>query len=123
MGMMPMLPIQRLEKYSLRHPQEVLLVRAEIVGEAEVAGEANAVIVDEVMVDEVMVDEVMVFKGFSSSLVNPTAFDPDVPVLPEGAVITAIARLRGPYNPQSPEYLEQDVTWATFEQILRQMDL
>jgi hypothetical protein len=118
MGMMPMLPIQRLEKYSLRHPQEVLLVRAEIVGEAEVAGEANAVIVD-----EVMVDEVMVFKGFSSSLVNPTAFDPDVPVLPEGAVITAIARLRGPYNPQSPEYLEQDVTWATFEQILRQMDL
>ena len=50
-------PLFRLEQYTLKHPQEVLLVKAEVNGE---------------------LDELMVFKGFSSSLVRSTAFDPDV---------------------------------------------
>lgn len=88
---------KRLEQYTLRHPQEVLLVEAEIDGE---------------------VDQVVIFKGFSSSLVRPTAFDPDVPVLPEGATIQSIDRLAGPYTPVHPRYLERGLTWAAFEAIL-----
>ena len=53
----------RLEQYTLQRPQEVLIVKAEIAGEE---------------------DEIAIFRGFSSSLMRPTAFDVDVPILPEG---------------------------------------
>ncbi len=119
-----MLPSQRLEQYSLRCPQEVLLVQVELPGPGVgLAGAGSGGVGSGGGGVGEMEDEVLVFKGFSSSLVNPTAFDPDVPVLPEGARIVAIARLRGPYNPQAPEYLEQGVTWETFEQVLRGMGL
>lgn len=49
---------RRLEQYTLKRPNEVLLVEIETDGQP---------------------DEVAIFKGFSSSLMNPTAFDPDVP--------------------------------------------
>jgi hypothetical protein len=74
-------PIQRLENYTLRHNQEVLLVKSAIAGESA---------------------EILVFRGFSSSLTGATAFDPDVPVLPAEATITSIDRLQGPYTPTSP---------------------
>ncbi len=80
---------QRLEQYSLKRPQEVLLISAQIAGEA---------------------DQITVFKGFSSSLVRPTAFDPDVPMLPETAEILAIDRLQAPYNPDAPLYIQQGLT-------------
>lgn len=83
----------RLEQYTLRHPQEVLLVKAEIDGEP---------------------DEVTIFKGFSSSLMRPTAFDPDIPVLPEQSVIVTIDRLESPYNPAQPRFIQQGLTWAEF---------
>ena len=38
-------------------------------------------------------------QGFASSLVRPTAFDVDTPVLPEGATITDIDVMKAPYNP------------------------
>ncbi|NJN22693.1 MAG: hypothetical protein HC812_17865, partial [Leptolyngbya sp. RL_3_1] len=79
-----LLPIHRLETYTQDHPQEVLLVRAAIAGEPA---------------------EILVFRGFSSSLTGPTAFDPDVPVLPPTAEITAIDRLQAPYNPRSAPVL------------------
>ncbi|HEY9659673.1 MAG TPA: hypothetical protein V6C65_14535, partial [Allocoleopsis sp.] len=59
----------RLEQYTIKRPQEVLLVTAEIDGE---------------------LDQIAIFKGFSSSLVRSTAFDPDVPVLPPDAKIVSI---------------------------------
>jgi hypothetical protein len=90
---------QRLEKYTLRHPQEVLLVKAEVEGEP---------------------DEVSIFKGFSSSLMRPTAFDPDVPVLPDEAVILAIDRLMSPYNPTNPKVIQQGLSWADFALLLEQ---
>ncbi|RKH81023.1 hypothetical protein D7Y13_43165, partial [Corallococcus praedator] len=74
---------QRLEQYTLKRPNEVLLVNAEIEGE---------------------LDQIAVFKGFSSSLVRSTAFDPDVPVLPESVKILSIDRLEAPYNPAQPRY-------------------
>ncbi len=48
---------KRLEQYTVKRPQEVLLVTVEVDGER---------------------DEVAIFRGFSSSLMRPTAFDPDV---------------------------------------------
>ncbi len=87
----------RLEQYTLRHPQVVLLVHAVVAGQA---------------------DEVVVFRGFSSSLVHPTAFDPDVPVLPEDADIQSIDILKGPYSPTEPQYLQQGLSWSAMLSML-----
>lgn len=87
----------RLEKYTIVRPQEVLIVTAEIDGQP---------------------DRVLIFKGFSSSLMRSTAFDPDVPVLPEGAIIKAIDRLKSPYNPEAPHYIQQGLTQETIEPLL-----
>lgn len=75
---------------------------------AEVSGEA---------------DQVVIFRGFSSSLMRPTAFDPDVPVLPEDSDIQSIDRLAGPYSPEDPRYLEQTITWEAFSQRLAELGL
>ena len=90
----------RLEQYTIKRPQEVLIVHAEIEGE---------------------LDEITIFKGFSSSLVRSTAFDPEVPILPETAKIIAIDRLKSPYTPQSPVYLAQGVTWEQMQTLLSQV--
>ncbi|MBW4657668.1 MAG: hypothetical protein KME15_03265 [Drouetiella hepatica Uher 2000/2452] len=87
----------RLEQYTLKRPQEVLLVTAEIAGEA---------------------DEIMIFKGFSSSLMRSTAYDPDVPMLPEAAKIVAIDRLVAPYQPDRPQYIQQGLTWVEMQDLL-----
>jgi hypothetical protein len=81
---------QQLEQYTLKRPQEVLLVTVAIAGET---------------------DQILIFKGFSSSLMRSTEFDPDVPVLPEDAVILAIDRLKSPYIPDNPQYIQQNLTW------------
>lgn len=92
----------QLEQYTLKRPGEVLLVTAQVDGE---------------------IDQVMVFKGFSSSLVRPTAFDPDVPVLPETAEILGIDRLQSPYIPDNPRYLQKDLTWETIQPLLLEAGL
>jgi hypothetical protein len=88
---------RRLEQYTIKRPQEVLIVKAEIDGEP---------------------DEIAIFKGFSSSLVRSTAFDPDVPILPEGAKIVSIDRVASPYKPDSPRYLQQGLSWETMQSLL-----
>lgn len=85
------LPIHHLEQYSLRHRDQVLRVLAADQGEPV---------------------ELLVFRGFSSSLTQPTAFDPDVPVLPASATIQSIQRFRNPYNPDQP--LAAPQTWEEF---------
>ncbi|WP_225882659.1 DUF7734 family protein [Thalassoporum mexicanum] len=85
---------QRLEEYSIKYPQEVLFVRLEADGHF---------------------DEVAIFKGFSSSLMHPTAFDPDMPVIPDDAKILEVDRAKAPYNPKVPEYIERNITWAQFK--------
>lgn len=95
-------PGERLEQYTLRHAQEVLLVRVQIDGHS---------------------DEIAVFKGYSSSLTRPTAFDPDVPVLPEQAIITSIDRLVSPYNPANPQYLQRDLSWSQMQALLAEEGL
>ena len=68
-------------------------------------------------------DTVTIFKGFSSSLVNPTNFDPDIPIIEVDAEIKAIDRLKAPYNPDKPEYIQQGLTLAEMEQLLGQMGI
>lgn len=87
----------RLEKYTEKRRQEVLLVTAEVSGEP---------------------DQIAIFRGFSSSLMRSTAFDPDVPVLPEDAIVVSIDRLTGPYNPATPQFLQQGLTWETIQPLL-----
>lgn len=96
------LPIHRLEQYSLRFPQEVLFLTVEDRGER---------------------DEILVFKGFSSSLINFTDSDPDIPILPETAIILSIDRLLSPYNPNSPNYLEKGLTWERMLERLNDFNL
>ncbi len=88
---------QRLEKYTQKCPQEVLIVTAEIDQE---------------------LDEITIFKGFSSSLTRPTAFDPDVPILPDSGKIIKIDRIKSPLNPENPDYIEQGLTWETIQPLL-----
>lgn len=86
--------LTRLERYTERQRQEVLLVRATV--------EAQSV-------------EVMVFRGFSSSLTGATAFDPDVPVLPPSAAIQSIDRLQAPYNPAAPQVIAANLSVAEMQ--------
>lgn len=91
---------QRLEQYTMKRSQEVLLVTAEIAGEE---------------------DQIAIYKGFSSSLMRPTDFDPEVPVLPDEATIINIDRVASPYTPQNPRYIQQGLTRAAMEQLLSEV--
>jgi len=97
-----MTPGLRMEQYTLKRPEQVLLVHALVEGEA---------------------DEVVIFRGFSSSLMRPTAFDPDVPVLPEDAEIQAIDVLLGPYTPNNPRYLQRGLSWQDIEDLLTDLGI
>ncbi|MFK0734791.1 MAG: hypothetical protein HEQ35_20165 [Gloeotrichia echinulata IR180] len=88
---------KRLEQYTAKRPQEVLLLTVEIDNEEE---------------------KIAIFKGFSSSLMRPTAFDPDVPVLPDGAKILSIDRIQSPYNPEAPRYIQQGLSWEAMQTLL-----
>jgi hypothetical protein len=91
---------KRLEQYTIKRPQEVLLITVEIADEQ---------------------DKVAVFKGFSSSLMRPTAFDPDVPVLLDAATIISIDRIASPYNPEAPRYIQKGITWEAMQALLTEV--
>ncbi len=93
-----MSPGLRLEQYTLKRPEQVLLVHATVDGEE---------------------DKVIIFRGFSSSLVRPTAFDPEEPVLPKEAEIQSIDILLGPYNPDHPRYVQKGLSWADVEDLMQ----
>ncbi|MEH1814650.1 MAG: hypothetical protein V7K26_16980 [Nostoc sp.] len=88
---------KRLEQYTAKRTKEVLIVTVEIADEE---------------------DTIAIFKGFSSSLMRPTAFDADVPVLPDGANILNIDRVASPYNPEAPSYIQQGISWEAMEALL-----
>lgn len=92
-------PQERLENYSRSHPREVLrLTVRDRDGEGEV----------------------LIYKGFTSSLTQATAFDPDVAVLTPEAEILWVDRIQAPYHPQHIHYLEQNLGWTEFSQRLEQ---
>ncbi|WP_416673211.1 DUF7734 family protein [Egbenema bharatensis] len=90
----------RLEQYTLKRPQEVLLVTIEDQGDT---------------------DQIAIFKGFSSSLMRSTDFDPDIPVLPATAKIMTVDRLQSPYTPQSPRYIQQGLSAEEMHQLLAEV--
>lgn len=49
--------------------------------------------------------ELLIFRGFSSSVSHPTAFDPDQPALPESARLCSAEVLLGPLNPAAEQRL------------------
>ena len=49
--------------------------------------------------------ELVLFRGFSSSLTHPTAFDPDQPLLPSEATINSAVLLQAPLNPAAEQVL------------------
>jgi hypothetical protein len=91
---------KRLEQYTAKRTKEVLIVTVEIADEE---------------------DTIAIFKGFSSSLMRPTAFDTDVPVLPDGANILNIDRVASPYNPEAPRYIQQGISWEAMEVLLSEV--
>jgi hypothetical protein len=94
--------MNRLEQYTIKKPNEVLIVKALIDNQE---------------------DEIIIFKGFSSSLMGKTEFDPDIPVLPDDAVIVQIDRLKGPYNPNNPQYIEKELTWEQMQTLLTEINI
>lgn len=92
---------QQLEAYTMTHPQEVLVVRVQVNDG---------------------IDEIAIFKGFSSSLTRPTEFDPDVPMLSDEDDILGIDRLQAPFNPQDPQYIEQNLSWLQMSSRLPSID-
>ncbi len=93
----------RLEQYTLKRRQEVLLVDLETA-----SGES---------------DMVMIYAGFSSSLMRATDFDPDVPVIATDSKIISIDRLASPYNPNEPKYIESGLTIEAMDKILQEMNI
>ena len=93
----------RLEQYTLKRKDEVLIVNLETA-----AGEP---------------DTVIIFAGFSSSLTRATDRDPDVPIIASDSTIISIDRLVSPYNPSNPQYIESGLTLQAMENILQKLDL
>lgn len=93
---------KRLEEYTIKRPQEVLLVTIEIEGE---------------------IDYIVIFKGFSSSLIQPTNPDPDIPIISNEAVIISIDRVKSPYNPSQPNYIQQGLNLEQMESLLKEVGL
>lgn len=93
----------RLEQYTLKRRQEVLIVNLKTA-----EGES---------------DSVMIFAGFSSSLMRATDFDPDVPIIAADSTIISIDRLTSPYDPHNPEYIESGLTIEAMESILQNLDI
>lgn len=100
------LPIQRLEQYSLRYPQDVLRLRVQKATGTD-QGE----------------DEILVFKGFSSSLVFPTDTDPDIPLVTEADHILSLDRLASPYQGEATPILEGNIPWEIMAQRLQALDI
>lgn len=88
----------RLEKYTTRFQNEVLIVNLE-----HSSGDN---------------DTVLVYNGFSGSLVRNTTYDPDIPVIEHDAKIITVDRLASPYDPAQPKYIERGLTSLDMEKLL-----
>eukprot|EP00250_Pteridium_aquilinum_P035431 c9401_g1_i1 orf=156-710(-) len=89
----PPFDISILENYTERVPSELLLVHAAVDDED---------------------DEVLIYKGHSSSLMRATPSDLEDVILPPNARIDGIDRMKGPYNPDNPLYIETGLSWEDF---------
>jgi hypothetical protein len=81
--------LEALEELSRGRPDRVLRLRGVLAGET---GEPEPF-------------ELLIFRGFSSSVSHPTAFDPDQPALPATARVIEAELLQGPLNPDAEQVL------------------
>ena len=88
----------RLEQYTIKRKEEVLMVQVETPTGEE--------------------DTVLIYNGFSGSLTRPTTYDPDIPVIEENAKIISIDRLASPYDPVSPQHIQTGITLSEMERFL-----
>ncbi|MCP9775862.1 hypothetical protein KBY58_05710 [Cyanobium sp. HWJ4-Hawea] len=88
----------QLELLSRDRPDRVLRLRGQWQG---VGGTAEAF-------------ELVMYRGFSSSTTHPTAYDPDQPLLPDGALIETAELLLGPLNPVAEQQLAAPVAVERF---------
>lgn len=93
---------EALETYTRLRPREVLLVRVEINGLSE---------------------EVLVFRGASSSLTSPTPVDPGQPVIPPGARLLNVDRLKAPYLPNDPQVIATGLDQDQLERLLAEENI
>ena len=70
--------LSRLEEFSRSRPDRVVRLTGELPGEGGFEP-----------------FELLIFRGFSSSVSHPTAFDPDQPALPAEALVQAAELLQG----------------------------
>ncbi len=99
-----------LEENSRGRPDRVLRLRGHLVVDGHgtpVEGAPGAALPGEPF-------ELLIFRGFSSSVTHPTAFDPDRPALPEGCAIEAAELLAGPLDPSREERLAGPLPVETF---------
>lgn len=89
--------LKRLEALSRERPDRVVRLRGELPGER---GPEPF--------------ELLIFRGFSSSVSHPTAFDPDQPVLPDGVRIASAELLTGPLDPSAEQVLAGPLTPGIF---------
>lgn len=90
-----------LEEISRGRPDRVLRLR----GQLPVDGEATSVDAPPGALLPMEPFQLLIFRGFSSSVTHPTAFDPDRPALPAGAKIEMAELLAGPLVPQREQLL------------------
>ncbi len=84
---------KQLEQYTEERSKEVLIATIDIDGIQE---------------------EIIIFNGFSSCLSRATEPDPDLPIIPSNARVLSIDKLKAPYNPAQPEYIQQGLSWEEF---------
>jgi hypothetical protein len=85
-----------LEELSRTHPDRVLRLRGTLPADPGQPGQPG---------QQAEFFELLLFRGFSSSITHPTAFDPDSPLLPEGTHVAAAELLRAPLKPGEAEVL------------------
>lgn len=90
--------LQRLEQISRERPDRVLRLRGQLPLVPEPAAQTT----------DWEPFELLIFRGFSSSVTHPTAYDPDQSALPPRAVLGSADLLAGPLDPSNERVLAAD---------------
>jgi hypothetical protein len=93
---------KRLELYTLKRPEEVLRI---------------------LIAENSYFNEIIIFKGFSSYLTQETPSNPDVLLIPENAIVVEIDRIKSPYSPNNPNYIQKGLSWALMEELFQHVEV
>ncbi len=88
---------KQLQDYTIGHKDEALLVTIEVGAEEH---------------------QILIFRGFTSALTYATPANPEDPVIPPGAVLKTIDRVKAPFHPSNPHYIHRGLSWSDFQALL-----